>query len=894
MRDLFQRLKGAGGQSAAQPTEPRLALGAFGKHPGWDDHILGIGVETETLAQVKQALYVGGIGSQIDSGAWEKLESGKRLAGYDHVFLWLRPGHLVLGVLWSSTDGKGRSKYPMVLCIDGEGVPAEFMLGTLLPGLDRLRDSCKATTSAEKVKENCRIAQEQLRAALGAAKTGGGTSTLSPAARQQFLQRGELGPDRTGLLRIFHEIGSLPGLVDSGRDAAVQAVASARSRHLRVPLAASSSGEALLCWAAFLRCAVPAAVPLLLLSRRGVDWLEVIVGEAGSDDFFCLQASVKAAPLASDIPYQLAPDARPRLQEIETAFLGVPPSVAPPLLETGKMLVTLAETGSTRVVPEATFPPKIAAIGPLAAESGGVPPVAAHQGAPAPPPATARGDAKRKSKLPYWAGGVAAVLFVLAVVMFSMGGRHSTPSPQVVIHPPAQPTKTVSAPVTPQVNSNAVRERAYKQAIAAAQDAQARKDYSNAMAQSEAALKSKPDDAAALKIVSESKTAIESLAAAAERERKYQAAMSAASTALRENKFEEAIRQADLALAGKSNDSSALQLKTQASQAMQTAAAAAAAAAQKQRKYQQALDSARSALQLTNYSLAISQASNALIILPNDSVAKAVMAQARSEAAAAAAQARYQSAMNAAQVAYDRKDFTNAVAQASQALQAKPSDIRATMFLANARKASEAAADVARKAALPEKKLDFTNSLSMEFVWIPSLGAYMGRYEVTQKQFRLLAEKLPEGQPGQGDDLPVVNLSYEDAKAFCERLSKKEQKRYALPSQQEWLIVAGISAEQINDAWNVLTSRGALQSEVLDARGPMPVGSRGAQTNGLCDLFGNVREWVSGGANGISAGFHYSVTGGRTKAVFLSGPFQASRDWQATATGFRCLLREGK
>ena len=41
-------------------------MGAFGKHPGWDDHILGIGVETETLAQVKQALYVGGIGGQID------------------------------------------------------------------------------------------------------------------------------------------------------------------------------------------------------------------------------------------------------------------------------------------------------------------------------------------------------------------------------------------------------------------------------------------------------------------------------------------------------------------------------------------------------------------------------------------------------------------------------------------------------------------------------------------------------------------------------------------------------------------------------------------------------------------------------------------------------------
>src|SRR5882724_3859710 len=120
MKDLFQRLKGPGGR-AGSPVELRLTLGAFGKHPGWDDHILdrqrdlGLGPETETLGQVKQALYVAGIGGQIDSGAWDKLEPPKRLAGFDHTFLWLRPGHALVGRLWSSVDRKGRSKYPMVL-----------------------------------------------------------------------------------------------------------------------------------------------------------------------------------------------------------------------------------------------------------------------------------------------------------------------------------------------------------------------------------------------------------------------------------------------------------------------------------------------------------------------------------------------------------------------------------------------------------------------------------------------------------------------------------------------------------------------------------------------------------------------------------------------------------
>src|SRR5256885_4927297 len=162
---FFQRMK-TGSRPAGEAAGPRLTLAAFGKHPGWDDHLPGVGVETEALAHVKQAFYVSGIGGQIDSGAWEKLEVDKRLEEFDHIFLWLRQGHSLVGQLWSSTDGKGRLNYPMVLCVDGEGVSSAAMLRSLRPGLDRLRDACKATTSADKVIENCRIAQEQIRAVL--------------------------------------------------------------------------------------------------------------------------------------------------------------------------------------------------------------------------------------------------------------------------------------------------------------------------------------------------------------------------------------------------------------------------------------------------------------------------------------------------------------------------------------------------------------------------------------------------------------------------------------------------------------------------------------------------------------------------------------------------------
>src|ERR1700740_2878613 len=52
-------------------------------------------------------------------------------------------------------------------------------------------------------------------------------------------------------------------------------------------------------------------------------------------------------------------------------------------------------------------------------------------------------------------------------------------------------------------------------------------------------------------------------------------------------------------------------------------------------------------------------------------------------------------------------------------------------------------------------------------------------------------EQKPEetwANPGftQGDDYPVVEVSWNDAKAFCAWLSKKESKTYELPTEAEW------------------------------------------------------------------------------------------------------------
>ena len=70
---------------------------------------------------------------------------------------------------------------------------------------------------------------------------------------------------------------------------------------------------------------------------------------------------------------------------------------------------------------------------------------------------------------------------------------------------------------------------------------------------------------------------------------------------------------------------------------------------------------------------------------------------------------------------------------------------------------------------------------------------YLGKYEVTQAQWRAVA-RLPKvnrdlvTDPSEfkGDNLPVEKVSWEDAMEFCERLSRATGRQYRLPSEAEW------------------------------------------------------------------------------------------------------------
>ncbi len=71
---------------------------------------------------------------------------------------------------------------------------------------------------------------------------------------------------------------------------------------------------------------------------------------------------------------------------------------------------------------------------------------------------------------------------------------------------------------------------------------------------------------------------------------------------------------------------------------------------------------------------------------------------------------------------------------------------------------------------------------------------WLGMYQVTAGQFRKFVEESKynagkawqERVSMQTDDCPVVSVSWDDAKAFCEWLTRKEGKKYRLPTEAEW------------------------------------------------------------------------------------------------------------
>ena len=138
---------------------------------------------------------------------------------------------------------------------------------------------------------------------------------------------------------------------------------------------------------------------------------------------------------------------------------------------------------------------------------------------------------------------------------------------------------------------------------------------------------------------------------------------------------------------------------------------------------------------------------------------------------------------------------------------------------------------------------------------------YLGAYDVTQAEYEQIVGRNPSRFRGlrpsspaavrDSGELPVENVSWEEARAFCDRLSalaaeKSAGRVYRLPTEAEWEYAcrAGTATEYFfgNDpaglhdyAWFGLHDAGTTQA----------VGQKRPNAWQLYDMLGNVYQWCS-------------------------------------------------
>ena len=122
----------------------------------------------------------------------------------------------------------------------------------------------------------------------------------------------------------------------------------------------------------------------------------------------------------------------------------------------------------------------------------------------------------------------------------------------------------------------------------------------------------------------------------------------------------------------------------------------------------------------------------------------------------------------------------------------------------------------------------------------------LGRFPVTVGEYRAFA---PRHAPDDDPDWPVVNVSWDDAQAFCAWLASIAGQPFRLPSEAEWEYAcrAGTRASFVNRDEITPDDANFLYSEEGRRIGPgqrTPAGRYAPNAFGLYDLLGNVCEWV--------------------------------------------------
>ncbi|WP_081888074.1 SUMF1/EgtB/PvdO family nonheme iron enzyme [Verrucomicrobium sp. BvORR034] len=222
------------------------------------------------------------------------------------------------------------------------------------------------------------------------------------------------------------------------------------------------------------------------------------------------------------------------------------------------------------------------------------------------------------------------------------------------------------------------------------------------------------------------------------------------------------------------------------------------------------------------------------------------------------------------------------------------------------------------------------NSLGMSFSTMPGSPVLFARWETRVSDFEAFLKatgRVWNHPPSftQTGDHPVVNVTLQEALAFCNWLTEKERtegtldanQSYRLPTTDEWTTAVGLAVGRVTDLavsqrvtdkeahpwgpeWPPPSDAGNYNSREINGSDDgfthtAPVGSFRPSKEGLYDLGGNVWEWTW--VNELTAQSYGVLRGGswmyyRPETLLSSFEYKVSGELRAPSVGFRCVLED--